>query len=942
MDCARHNRLNLPVSVSIGLTLLILLVFGLFVDNAPASTVHASGNALVQSITQPKTQFYLWQDNPPPLRTFVNNPTPLNWSPPSRKTINQGFSLATIWIRIPVFVPENSSLAEDFILYLDYPLLDEIEFVYRSHNSNQIANYYFTGDLVPFATRPIKHRAFAFPFSLNPGEEGTIYIRANATDTLQFPLKIYTAEAFDYQRSREQYVLGIYYGGLTVMIFFMGLLYFILRDKSLLLFTSFTLCVIVLTASLNGDMLHLFPNFNVHLNKWLRVFALLFGAVAMGAFTREFLSTREYLPRLDNIIKRIIQASLLVFLILTALPFYNAIQLALAWCATLATFALVIGSSSFIINYPPAKFFMIGWVVFLFGGLANVFRAFSIVPTNLLTEYGVQFGALFNVITITLGIAHRFTIERRRVFQLEQSAQEERHKKEQAQAEVRAKSQFLANMSHEIRTPMNGVLGITNLLKDTPLNSQQEQYVKTIENSGNALLTIINDILDFSKIEAGKMTIEKIEFNIDELVSEASSLFASVADEKGLNFYVACRSAIPAIIYSDPIRIRQVLLNLLSNAFKFTQTGTVGIEYEIIASNNESKIKFAIIDTGIGLTAEQQESLFQSFVQADTSTTRQFGGTGLGLSISQRLCELLGGEISVSSKPEKGSTFWFSVKTNLNEMPPNSIIQFKRSHLDLFRGKQILIADQHAKTLNSLQLRFSQWQCDCSTFTANELLLDNYEPQANNLAVILDYDRLHASPKLLNTTLEQLSQEQIPIIFSASSMIKPNYDVARHQQQIRIIEKPLTFYRVYRTIEECLLDKQEKEKSNQQHKQLTDLSLIVAEDNKVNQMVIKGMLKRLGITPILCENGQSCLEAIQNNSHIDCIIMDCEMPVMDGYDATTSIRKMRDITQPKIVGLSANALKEHEEKALAHGMDKYLRKPVDYEQLKAVLLGYFH
>lgn len=752
---------------------------------------------------------------------------------------NVGFRDGNNWF---VFALRNG-LSEEraLLLEVDYAILDELEFYCLG--DREPPRYIPAGDHIQYASRFLKVRNFVFPVELQADETRHCLVRVQSSSNIMLPVQVFDTLAYmEATQSRER-IVGVLYGIALALLIYNLVQYFSSRQSVYFFFTLHVLGGMLYMTFMDGTLSNLW--IALDMQDAGAIIAISLAAAGALLFASEFLElehTHIWLFRVGNLLFFISIAFIFATLIAPLRWMHISISLyILLACFYLAWVGLVRVRDGFDL----ARIYLAGF------GL--VFLVISWIVVNLFIlqadlrwiTYGVSGVWIAELVVLSVALGTRVKVMERAHTQLNQRMQN-LHDQSQSRTE------FMAKVSHEIRTPMNGVLGLTELMLGTPMDKDQKRYVKAIQNAGRGLLDVIGDILDFSRIEAGKMKFTLNPFDLQALLHDACAIYEFEARAKCIELGCFIAPGTPLNLVGDETRIRQIILNTLSNAFKYTNSGYVHINVQLSDQihNDKLVLHFEVEDTGIGISAEDQNKLFQSWSQLDQGWQSSRGGVGLGLVISQQIAELMGGEMGVQSELGKGSCFWFNVPVGL---PENVQTAESAIVLDLFDGS--------------------------SRFAEQTASLDSAETG---------------------------SGEPIELAVPESGVfdsVQP--EAARKETVPRIL---------------------------------------VVEDNEINQNVIVGFMSKMGLPVALADNGRVALERVKTDDvRFDLILMDCEMPVMDGYEAASRILKWQQGKHVKpvpIIALSAHAMDKHRQMALDAGMVDYIAKPIVFRDLKAKVEKY--
>ncbi len=849
------------------------------------------------------------------------------------RVFNAGFTPASYWYRLTLQDSTGDPASGgSWFVEVGFPLLDYVDiYLPRSDGGWQVIH---TGDQLPFANRPLRHRNFMVPLRLAPGEPATIYLHINTQSAHVVPVTLWSSLALYKRAQDELMLLGGYYGIMLVLILYNIFVYLAVRDRSYLDYILFVLfCGVLLSLSLNGLGVEYFwgdsPRW-INASTPFHISATFFWLMA---FTQSFLQTRTHFPRLHAWLIGLQLACLGGAALAFTADYSVSIRVTILLGGVCSLVAVVTTARALVFGVRAARFYLVAWAVYSVATLTQVAQVSDLLPAHLITSYIVQMGTAAAVLLLSLALADRINIERR---------EKERLIKEQQRAEMGmlAKSEFLARMSHEIRTPMNAIVGFTDLALRADKETKRLEFLSNIRVASQTLLTIINDILDFSKIEAGKLKLEHQEFRLQPIMEKLGVLFSQRAAEKGVELVLSTPAQLPTVVVGDAVRLEQILVNLTSNALKFTERGEVevGLVQES-AVQGKAVLHFTVRDTGIGLTEEQSARLFKPFSQADHSTTRKYGGTGLGLNISRQLVEMMGGQIGVNSIPGMGSTFWFTIAF---EVPETEVAHAGKVVPDKLRDLRTLVVDDSATARKVYSEMLRSMGLMPETVSSGQEAVRRFNESPYGL-VFMDWlmpgmDGLEAARRIRALP----RGATVPIVMITAH---PRDELSRHMRPGVVnatLSKPITPPDLYETLI-GLFDSQPGLKRILPKLgevagagKLRGARILLVEDNPLNQRVAVEILHALGLKVDIANDGAEGVAAVAKRDY-DAVLMDMQMPVMDGLEATRRIRQQPEHARLPIIAITANVLPRDTERCLKAGMNDFLPKPINPGQMIRVL-----
>ncbi|MEN8141343.1 MAG: 7TM diverse intracellular signaling domain-containing protein [Thermodesulfobacteriota bacterium] len=906
------------------------------------------------------------------------------FTPSEEEMPSLGFSASAHWLRLVI----HNKMDEDVHYYLevDYPPLDNLDFFAPTATGYKS---WQTGDLRPFAGRPLASRAYVFPVEIKAGATKTYYLRCLSEGSMSLPLSLKSTGEYAMDASRTQLLLGLYYGVLLALIVYMSFLFCSLRDVTYLYYVLFMVSFSWFQVSLTGTgSQYLWPS-----GQWLNariipfcIFSSFFWAIF---FSQKVLDTPHHVPRLHRVLQRI-AVVLAAGMLFSLFGYYS-------WAIKLATFSLLFflpvmifaGFRVMFMGYRPAYYYGVAWGGSLLTLMVYAAKTFGLLEGSIWVNWSTQIGTSWEGLILALALADRFHFleeEKKRV-QLEYSAKLERanlrlgelnlqaerlnneleqriaartrelnesneqltnevlvrqQAQDEAMAASQAKSEFLANMSHEIRTPMNAIIGMSVLALQLPLSRKAGEYVQSISRAAKSLMGIINDLLDFSKIEAGKLEIEELPFSLADSLDNLTLMFADQVREKGIELVIHHDGEVPLGLCGDPLRLEQVLTNLVSNGIKFTQAGQVALQVSCVERDKAgAQLLFSVADSGIGMSQEEQEQLFSPFQQADSSITRRYGGTGLGLSICRQLAKAMGGRVWLTSEPGKGSTFFFQAPFALGQEEEADLLPARK----LGRGKRVLLVHDNPVVRQAWDDILQRHGFALEVY-ASLLALPSPKAAAEKSDLLIV--SLAAQPAEELARLARLREEAaIPLLLVLGPSSSEIWQQARTLSNVTLLEKPLRQGVLVSSACQALgLVPRQQARRPVDKIVLPDFQgarVLVVDDNRINRQVVTEILTNSGCQVVLATNGQEALDLLaqgEEGEEVALVLMDLQMPVLDGLQATAALRQEPRYRDLPIFALTAYSVAGDSRRCLEAGMNGVLVKPVDQFELYQTMARY--
>ena len=954
------------------LGLLLLPLFFLPEDIPPqAGEPHLpDDNHYVINLTPDLSVFQAKDSSPKSIQDLLATQSTGQWQANTSTYVNRGFVSETHWVSLPL--ENTSSLPKDLVLEFRQTRIQSVSLYLLDYETKSYRSIYSQQGLTtPFSERKINYRNIATNLVLPAHSKSVLYWKIEHKGDLRFQIFAWSPKQFLNHAQQEQFIFGVIYGLLGFIILYNLYIAVNLKEITHFYFTLFATATALMINSYEGHLDPYLQDAGSLSHQWLFPILIAFVLMSFAMLASRFLMLKKWSDPLYVGVLLSSTSSALLFIVskMTISPLYLSVT-AIFLSIVLYGLAFFAASKLYLRGTSCAGYFGAGILAMILTIIYGALVTQNIIGTTQLPCSFITYGFVSMLLLLSLAMADKVRIlHAERVManmelikltedKLNSNLELYKNKMQQLELEkltdqetieTRAKSEFLATMSHEIRTPMSGMLGMTELLMDTNLSQKQLSYVQSISNSGQTLLSVINDLLDYSKVEAGKMEVDSLPFNLEDLVDDCISIFALKAAEKNLNFVASIKPETTTNLRGDSNKIRQILLNLLNNAWKFTDHGdiTLYIYQTQKSSINSVEIRCEVKGTDINLNDEEMESLLQPFAQIETSS-RKYCGAGLGLALCKEFAELMHGDIGVSNDPESGTVFWFSARFPLphkNELTPRS------NRAVVLQGKHLLVVDDHLPFCDLVTSLTTSWgmvtDISHQLADAEQKLKQSADEQNPYDLVILPWQARSEADETLHKALNEGRFGYKPTLIGSIHSRYLQSETPQSAGFSKFLTKPVTSKQLHNTLAESLgaVIQNTDSESQQPSYHYTKLRVLVAEDNKVNMMVIEGLLNKLRIRPLCAHNGEEALTLYKKATEpFDLILMDCEMPKVDGYDASRLIRQYEQEHQQQrtlIVALSAHTTPEYKEKAFAAGMDDYITKPVSKEQIEQILDQYY-